>query len=101
MVITNFLNLEPLAPRMLEPLNPLFRAAGGTGGGGAGSAGGAGGALKLPADGKSKSGHHSVDFLALTFRAGNLFRGIQHQFFKFNLALTTVILVNRHLTNSF
>jgi hypothetical protein len=42
-----------------------------------------------------------VNFLALTFRAGNLFGGIQHQFFKFVPALTTVILVNRHLTNSF
>jgi len=54
-------------------VNPLFRAAGGAGGGGAGSAGGAGGAFKLSTGGKSKSGHHPMNFFALTFRTGNLF----------------------------
>ena len=79
----------------------LFGAAGGAGGGGTRSAGGVGGALKLPTDGKGKSGHHPLNFLAFTFRTGDLFRATQHQFFKFVPALTALILINRHLTNSF
>jgi hypothetical protein len=74
--------------------------AGGAGGGGTTTAGGAGGALKLSAAGKGKSRHHPVNFLALTFGAGNLFGGIQYQFFKFVLALITAIFINRHFTNS-
>jgi hypothetical protein len=42
-----------------------------------------------------------MDFFALTFRTGNLFGGIQYQFFEFVLTLPTVILINRHLTDSF
>ena len=76
-------------------------AAGGAGGGGTGPAGRAGGAFELPADGKGKSGHHPVNFFALTFGAGDSFRGIQYQFFKFALALAAMILVNRHLMSSF
>jgi hypothetical protein len=75
--------------------------AGRTGGSGAGPAGRTGGAFELPADGKGKSGHHPMNFFALTFGAGDFFRGIQYQFFKFALALAAMILVNRHFTNSF
>jgi len=58
--------------------NRLFGAAGGAAGCGAAPAGGTGGALKLSTAGKSKGGHHSMDFFALTFGAGNLFGGIKY-----------------------
>jgi len=75
----------------------LFGATGGTTGGGTATAGGTGGALKLSAAGKGKGRHHPMDFFALAFRASNLFRGIQYQFFKSILASVTGIFVNRHL----
>jgi len=53
---------------------PLFGAAGGAVGGSAASTGGASSTLELSADGKSESGHDPVNFLALTFGAGNLLR---------------------------
>jgi hypothetical protein len=74
--------------------------AGGAAGGGTATAGGAGGALKLSAAGKGKGRHHPMNFFAFAFWAGNLFRGVQYQFFKFVLTLITAIFVNRHLTNS-
>jgi hypothetical protein len=79
----------------------LFGAAGRAAGGGAASAGGTGSALKLSTAGKSESGHHPVNFFAFTFWTGNLFRGIQHQFFKFILTLITAKLINWHLKDSF
>ncbi len=58
----------------LNPVKPLLGAAGGAvAGGRAASAGRAGSALKLSADGKSKSGHDPMNLFALTFGAGNLF----------------------------
>ena len=58
----------------LNPVIPLFGAAGGAATGGrAASAGGAGSALKFSPDGKGKSGHDSSNFLALTFGTSNLF----------------------------
>lgn len=85
----------------LNPIVPLFRAAGGAVGGTATAAGGAGGALEFSTDGKGKGRHDSTNFLALTFWASNLFRAIQHQLFKFIFALATLIFEDRHLRNSF
>jgi len=80
----------------------LFRAAGGAAtGGGAASAGGAGSALKFSTDGKGEGRHYSTNFLALTFGTSDLFRSIQHQFFKFIFTLITAKLINRHLEDSF
>jgi hypothetical protein len=56
-----------------NPVTLLFGAAGGTTGGRAASAVGAGSALEFSADGKGKSRHDPANFLALTFRASNLF----------------------------
>jgi len=53
-------------------------ATGRTTGGGAAAAGGTGGALKFSTAGKGKGGHHPLNFLALTFRADNLFGRIQY-----------------------
>jgi len=64
------------------------------------SAGGAGSALKLSADGKGKGRHDSTDFLALAFWAGNLFRGIHYQFFKFIFTLVTAKLIDWHRDGS-
>jgi hypothetical protein len=52
--------------------------AGGTTGGSAAAAGGTCSTLKLPSYGKGKGRHHALNFLALTFRAGNLFGCIQY-----------------------
>ena len=57
---------------------PLFGAAGGAAGGGTASAGRAGGALKFSTARKGKGRHRPVNFLALTFGAGNLLRSIQY-----------------------
>jgi hypothetical protein len=57
---------------------PLFGTTGGTARGGTASAGRAGGALKFSAARKGKGRHRPVNFLALTFRAGNLLRSIQY-----------------------
>jgi len=85
----------------LDPVNPLFGAAGGAAaGGGAASARGAGSALKLSTDGKGEGRHYSTNFLGLAFGASNLFGGIQHQFFKFIFTLVTAKLINRHFENS-
>ena len=78
-----------------------FRAAGGAARGCAASAGGACGALKLIAAGKGESRHHSGHFFALAFGAGDFFRRIEDQFFKFMLTLAAVIFKYRHLRNSF
>ena len=78
----------------------LFAAGGATGGGTA-SAGRTGSTLKLSAAGKGKGRQHPLDFFAFALRANNFFRGLQYQFFEFVLALVTVILINRHFTNSF
>ena len=59
---------------VLNPVIPLFGAAGGAATGrSAASAGGAGSALEFSTDGKGKSGHDSSNFLALTFGTSNLF----------------------------
>jgi hypothetical protein len=92
--------LIPIVPVFQYSIILFFGTAGGAGGGGATTAGGAGGALKLSAAGKGESRHHPVNFLALTCGAGNLFGGIQYQFFKFVLALVTTIFINRHFTTS-
>jgi len=78
-----------------------FRAAGRAARGCAASAGGACGALKLIAAGKGESRHHSGHFFALAFGAGDFFRRIEDQFFKFMLTLAAVIFKNRHFRNSF
>jgi len=57
---------------------PILFRAGGTTGGGAAAARGTRSTFKLPSNGKGKSGHHPVNFLALTFGAGNLFGCIQY-----------------------
>jgi len=57
-----------------KPIIFLFGAAGGAATGGrAASAGRTGSALELSADGKSKSGHDSTNFLALAFGTSNFF----------------------------
>jgi hypothetical protein len=70
--------LIPIIPVFQYSTIPLFGAAGGATGGGAAAAGRARGTFKLASDGEGKGGHHPVDFLALTFRAGNLFGSIEH-----------------------
>ena len=67
------LSLIPMVPVFQYSIIPLFGAAGRAAGGGTTAAGGAGGALKFSAAGKGKSRHHSMNFFAFTFRAGNLF----------------------------
>jgi len=76
-------------------------AAGGAAGGCAGAAGRAGGALEFSAAGKSKSGHDSFHFFAFAFRARNLLRRVENQFFKFVVALATMIFKDGHLRHSF
>jgi len=72
------MGLNPIIPVIQYSIIPLFRAAGGTTGGSAAAAGGTCSTLKLPSYGKGKGRHHPVNFLALTFRAGNLFGCIQY-----------------------
>jgi hypothetical protein len=57
---------------------PLFGATGGAGGGSTSAAGRTGGALKFSTARKGKGRHRPVNFLALTFGAGNLLRSIQY-----------------------
>jgi len=77
----------------------LAGATGGTAGGGAVTTGGTGGALKLSSARKSERGHHTAHFLVFTFRADDLFRGVENQFFKLVMASTTMIFIDRHLTD--
>ena len=69
---------SPVVPIIPYSIIPLFGAAGGTAGGGTAPAGRTGGAFKLSAARKGKGRHRPVNFLALTFRAGNLLRGIKN-----------------------
>ena len=57
---------------------PILLRAGGTAGGSATAAGGTRSTFKLPSNGEGKGRHHTVNFLALTFGAGNLFGCIQY-----------------------
>jgi hypothetical protein len=100
-LIRALLFLISIVPVFQFSIIPLFRVAGGAAGGCTASAGGTGGAFKLSAAGKGKGGHHPMDFLAFALRTNNLFRGIEYQFFEFVLTLIAVVLINRHLTNSF
>ncbi len=52
--------------------------AGGTIGGSAAAARGTRRTFKLPSNRKGEGGHDSLDFFALTFGAGNLFRRVQY-----------------------
>jgi len=88
--------------KSLNPVVPLFGAAGGAATGGrAASARGTGSALELSADGKGEGGHYSMNLFALAFGTGDLFRSIQHQFFELVFALVTLIFEDRHLRDSF
>ena len=72
------MGLNPIVPTIQYFILPLFGTAGGAAGCGAAPAGGTGGALILSPAGKSKGGHHPMNFFALTFGAGNLFGGIKY-----------------------
>jgi len=72
------MGLNPIIPVIQYSIIPLFGPTGGTAGGGAASAGGARSTFELPSNGKGKGRHHSVNFLALTFGAGDLFGCIQY-----------------------
>jgi hypothetical protein len=72
------MGLNPIIPIIQYSIIPLFGATGRAAGGGTPSAGGAGGALKFSTAGKGKGRHHSMDFFAFTFRAGNLFGSIKY-----------------------
>ena len=95
------LGLKPIIPIIQYSIFPLIRATGGTAGGGAATAGGTGGALKLSSARKSERGHHPAHFLAFTFRADDLLRGVENQFFKLVMTSTTMIFIDRHLKISF
>jgi hypothetical protein len=73
--IINIFNITPFTQ---HSITPLFGAAGGAAGGGTAPAGRTGGAFELSAARKGKGRHRPVNFLALTFRAGNLLRGIKY-----------------------
>src|SRR4030043_857347 len=79
----------------------LIRATGGTAGGGPATTGGTGGALKFPSARKGEGGHHPAHFLVFAFRADDLLRGVENQFFKLVMTSTTMIFIDRHLTYSF
>ena len=64
--------------------------------GGAASAGGVSSTFEFTTRGKSKSGHHPCDLLALAAGTRDLFRGPENQLFEVVIALIAVIFVNGH-----
>ncbi len=90
------MGLNPIIPTIQHSIIPLFRATDGTATRRTGSAGRTGSAFELPTAGKGKSRHHPVHLLTFAFRADNLLRSIENQFFKFVVALIAMIFINRH-----
>ena len=94
------MGLNPIVPTIPYSIIRLFGAAGGAAGGGTASTGRASSTFELTTAGKGKGRHHPLNFFAFTFWAGDLFGGIEYQFFEFVFALTAMIFINRHLTYS-
>jgi hypothetical protein len=95
------LGLKPIIPIIQYSIFPLIGATGGTIAGGTTAAGGTGGALKLSSARKREGGHHPAHLLAFTFRADDLLRGVENQFFKLVITSAAMIFIDRHLKISF
>ena len=72
------MGLNPIIPVIQYSIIPLFGVAGGATGGSAAAAGRTRRTFEFPSNRKGKGRHHPVNFLALTFRAGNLFGCAQY-----------------------